>query len=294
MRKKKYLLSAFLITVSFTAFCISGCGSSNAQSATTTKKDTTTVSEKETEEATGESIIADTDELSNETTDSAEVTTTQTEDNTAKDVASDNSAKTATNRSKSNGDAAKTTTRKNETNAATAAAPAKQANAPAKAETHAHSWTPVYATRTVREAWTETVTEEYTDYEVHNIKNGHCWQEGIAYDLTYQYNDYITNGHWKNETPDELNPDTKSYAFFINHAKWIPDYEEDVSIWVEGTAPAGAAVTFPTREAAVLVLRGSYHTEDVPVTKTRTEIVEHPAETERYVDHYECSCGATK
>lgn len=291
MRKKKYLLSAFLITVSFTAFCISGCGSSNAQSATTTKKDTTTVSEKETEEATGESIIADTDELSNETTDSAEVTTTQTEDNTAKDVASDNSAKTATSKPKSNGDAAKTTTKKGGTNTATAAAPAKQANAPAKAETHAHSWTPVYATRTVREAWTETVTEEYTDYEVHYICNGYHWQDGIGYDLTYQYNDYVENGHWKNETPDELNTDTKSPAFFIYHAEWVPDYIGDFSCWVKGMNPNGL---YETHDIAARMSRPAYHTEDVPVTKTRTEIVEHPAETERYVDHYECSCGATK
>lgn len=293
MRKRKYLLSAFLIAVTFTVFCISGCGSSNAKSANTAKKDTTDVSEKETEETTGESIITDTDEPSNEATDTAEIATTQTDDNTAKDVASDNSSKTATSKPKSNGDTAKTTTKKNDAKATT---PAKQTNASAGTNSHTHTWNPVYATRTVKEVWTEEVTEEYTAYEVHYFNNGHSQKEGIGYDLTYQYNDYIENERWKNETPNDMCPDTTSVAFFINCAQWVPDYIGDFSEWVKGSGSDydNAGMAFPTHDIAARMMRSSYHTEDIPVTKTRTYTVNHPAETENYLDHYACSCGATK
>lgn len=290
---KKTTTIALAALVALSLFGVTACGKKDSATSDAEKAKAVPEAEEAGEDATEDEVTGEAVAMTEDTedTDEAALEGMPGTDVAQSDVTEKDSAKTANQQSVKEADTAKTTTKKNDAKATT---PAKQTNAATKANVHEHTWNPVYATRVIKEARTEEVTEEYTEEEMHRIYNGHHWQDGIGYDLTYQYNDYIANGHWKNEQPDAFWTDTKSWNFFVDCAQWVPDYIGDFSTWVKGAGSDydQAGMPFATHDEAARFMRGSYHSEGVPVTKTRTYTLEHPAETETYVDHYKCSCGA--
>ncbi len=159
---------------------------------------------------------------------------------------------------------------------------------------HVHDWQPVRSQRLVKEAWTETVEKKYTAYEQHDISK--CKDKnGNTIDLTALYREWYASGVWKNMQRidaytqadidagyliPELIPELGSYAWFLCYLPLdaipleAPDGTNQYDWWFYVTS--------------------NFYTADVPVERTATETVQHPAEYEDYVSGYACSCGATK
>lgn len=176
-----------------------------------------------------------------------------------------------------------------------AAAAGKEVTATMSAPAHVHNWKPVNSKRLVKDAWTEEVTKTYTTHERHEISK-YKDANGNTIDLTRLYNEWYASGVWKNYPKiDEdtqididagyLNPDLipelGSYAWFCNYLPLNAVPLETPSNW-SGPSDWWFCVTTARYSA------------DVPVEKTATETVTHPAVYEDYVSGYICSCGATK
>ncbi len=161
---------------------------------------------------------------------------------------------------------------------------------------HAHDWQPVYAKRLVKEAWTETVEKKYTAYEQHDISK-YPDKDGNTIDLTALYREWYASGVWKNYpridkytqmdidegycNPD-LIPELGSYNWFCNYMPADKLPLEVPANWNGDAFDWWFCVT------------KNWYSADVPVERTTTETVQHPAEYEDYVSGYACSCGATK
>ncbi len=181
-------------------------------------------------------------------------------------------------------------------NASRGSSPANPATEATETKTpvHVHNWQPVYAKRIVKEAWTETVEKKGVMYERHEISKYHD-ANGNTIDLTALYNEWYASGVWKNYPridkytqmdidagwcdPSKI-PELGSYAWFCTHMPEdklpleVPEGWKALEWWLSVT--------------------GCWYSADVPVERTFTETVEHPAEYEDYVSGYTCSCGATK
>jgi hypothetical protein len=161
-----------------------------------------------------------------------------------------------------------------DTSQVTTEAPKSSTTSTPAATTHTHSWTAVYATKTVQQYASDGTTNDYNNpiYETRDV-----------------YEDYpVYETHWFNGSVDTTVATANYNASHGTNLIYSDRYSDmDFNIYLNDLGAVNCS------DYTKQVQTGTQN------LKTGTEKVcigykQLGTTTEKYVDHYECSCGATK
>jgi hypothetical protein len=259
---------------------LTGCGDNKTN---TTSSDTATMTDATETDANAESetnentIEADQDIASetNENEDISESDTllangeTSTENNSSDKSSTTQATSTPTATPKPT-----TTSTPVDTSQVTTEAPKSSTTSTPAATTHTHSWTAVYATKTVQQYASDGTTNDYNKpiYETRDV-----------------YEDYpVYETHWFNGSVDTTVATANYNANHGTNLIYSDRYSDmDFNIYLNDLG----AVNCSDYTKQVQTGTQSLKTGTVQVCVGYKQL---GTTTEKYVDHYECSCGATK
>lgn len=249
------------------SIALTGCKDNNTN---TTSSDTATMTDATETDANAES---ETNENTIEADQDIASETNENEDISESDTLSANGEASTENNSsdKSSTTQAATTSTPAATSQTTAETSKSSTTSTPAATTHTHSWTPVYATMEVDQLASDGTNNDYSKpiYET------------ITYE-TEAYEMHLFNG--------EVDVTAATANYNASHG----------TNYVYGDSVIPGNDDFNDYLCSLGAIYGSTHTKQVCVgTKTVSEqqcvgYEKLPTRTEKYVDHYECSCGAIK